>query len=212
MYRHVAGVPGHFGEPRAATDRAAWIDLLARVHASAPPACVPAPPPRLPTRAALTGAVRALGRPWHTGPYGEQARAVLAEHTGTLARRLAGFDETARQLDQLPTVVTHGEPHPGNLIRQPDRLRLIDWDTVALGVPERDLWLAAVDDADLDRYAEATGHRPDRTLLRWYRLRWGLDDVGACLAALRAPHEATDDVALHLSALRDTLAELATGP
>src|SRR4029077_13351490 len=66
-------------------------------------------------------------------------------------------------------VITHGEPHPGNIIRVAPNadadglaaaddaaagatggagpasgaIMLIDWDTVGLAPPERDLWMAA---------------------------------------------------------------------
>jgi spectinomycin phosphotransferase len=43
-----------------------------------------------------------------------------------------------------PVVVTHGEPHPGNILRAAGGLYLIDWDTVGLALPERDLWMVAV--------------------------------------------------------------------
>lgn len=38
-------------------------------------------------------------------------------------------------------VVTHGEPHPGNVIRTSHGLRIIDWTTVQMAPPERDLWM-----------------------------------------------------------------------
>jgi aminoglycoside phosphotransferase (APT) family kinase protein len=38
-------------------------------------------------------------------------------------------------------VLTHGEPHPGNLIQVGSRWMLVDWDTTLVAPPERDLWL-----------------------------------------------------------------------
>jgi spectinomycin phosphotransferase len=40
-------------------------------------------------------------------------------------------------------LVTHGEPPPGNILRAAGKLRLIDWDTAGLALPERDLWSVA---------------------------------------------------------------------
>ena len=43
---------------------------------------------------------------------------------------------------QRELVVTHGEPHAGNVMRRSDgRHLLVDWDTVAVAPPERDLWM-----------------------------------------------------------------------
>jgi spectinomycin phosphotransferase len=90
-------------------------------------------------------------------------------------------------------VVTHGEPHPGNLLRLPGGYLLVDWDTVGLAVPERDLWLVATESADLARYAAATGRTPDPAALAFYRLRWYLDDVAAFAGQFRSPHGRTAD-------------------
>ena len=38
-------------------------------------------------------------------------------------------------------VVTHGEPHPVNVMQTDAGRVLIDWDTVAIAPPERDLWM-----------------------------------------------------------------------
>ena len=40
-------------------------------------------------------------------------------------------------------MITHGEPHPGNILRSRGRLLLIDWDTAGVALPERDLWHVA---------------------------------------------------------------------
>src|SRR5207249_2255628 len=80
-------------------------------------------------------------------------------------------------------------PHGGNLIRTEDGLCLIDWDTVALAPPERDLWmLDDGTDAGLQAYTETTGHAIDRSGLDFYRLAWLVTDVAAFTTALRRPH------------------------
>ena len=40
--------------------------------------------------------------------------------------------------------MTHGEPHAGNVMRTDEGRLLVDWDTVALAPPERDLWMLVV--------------------------------------------------------------------
>jgi spectinomycin phosphotransferase len=52
--------------------------------------------------------------------------------------RLAGATSAARAVGP---VLTHGEPHPANLLSAGGSLLLIDWDTVGLAPPERDLSL-----------------------------------------------------------------------
>ena len=66
---------------------------------------------------------------------------------------------------------------------------LIDWDTVAMAPPERDLWMLddGTDDG-LDVYTEATGHAIDRSALDFYRLAWLVTDVAAFTTELRLPH------------------------
>jgi aminoglycoside phosphotransferase (APT) family kinase protein len=91
--------------------------------------------------------------------------------------------------------VTHGEPHVANIIRTSDGWRLVDWDTVALAPPERDLWML-VDRADEDAasgYIRATGRRIDQAALDYFRLMWELKDLAEYLNVLRAPHGEDED-------------------
>ena len=93
-----------------------------------------------------------------------------------------------------PTVITHGEPHPGNILRSAGRLYLIDWDTVGLALPERDLWaLADADSREADRYAELTGRRVSAVVMRMYRMRWSLDEIMLSVREFRGPHEQDED-------------------
>ena len=89
-------------------------------------------------------------------------------------------------------MITHGEPHPGNIIRVGREIMLVDWDTVGLAPPERDLWLVASETGDeLRRYTELTGRIVDATALELYRLRWALDDISCFVRDLRRPHGRT---------------------
>src|SRR5207249_11131329 len=91
----------------------------------------------------------------------EPARKLLARHASHLGQTLASFDELAREADRSgPPVITHGEPHPDNILRSASRLYLIDWDTAGLALPERDLWgVAGADSCEAGRYTELTGRR-----------------------------------------------------
>ena len=122
------------------------------------------------------------------GPYSEAAREWLVDHASALSRHLRTFDVLARSLDGAELVVTHGEPHPGNVLRVDGRPMLIDWDTVALAPRERDLFMLGGDLA-LAEYAAATGYVPDPDRIALYRLAWDLGDVAAFMARFRASHE-----------------------
>ncbi|MFF2848020.1 phosphotransferase [Streptomyces sp. NPDC058001] len=201
---------GEFGQVLDAEERGRVLDLLAELHRAAPPASVSVLAPELPSRAALEAALGELDRPWSGGPYAESARALVTEHAVGFRHRLAAFDREAAALRErdAPRVVTHGEPHPGNLLRLGTRPLLVDWDTAGLAVPERDLWHVARDADDLARYAAASGHVPDPAALTLYRLRWDLDDVSVYLNLFRAPHTRTADAEQSWEGLTGTLARL----
>ncbi|SEG43471.1 spectinomycin phosphotransferase [Nonomuraea solani] len=200
------GVPGAFGDERSAAERELIIDLLAGLHATPPPLSTPDRPVELSGRAALEQSLQGSSLPWLGGPYSEPAQELIARHAPMLRHRLADFDRLA--LKPGEPVVTHGEPHPGNLLRDGERRLLVDWDTVGMAVPERDLWLVAGSDDDLARYAETTGRVPDPDALALYRLRWALDDVAEFIQWFRSPHGRTPDAEQSWKGLTGTLAEL----
>ena len=71
---------------------------------------------------------------------------------------------------------------------------LVDWDTVGLAPPERDLWM--VDDGSgdaLELYAEATGRPVRQSAIDLYRLGWDLTEIAGYTSLLRGPHGATED-------------------
>jgi spectinomycin phosphotransferase len=91
-------------------------------------------------------------------------------------------------------VVTHGEPHAGNVMWTGESHVLVDWDTVALAPPERDLWMFVGDNGEeATTYTDATGHELDQVAVNFFRLRWDLADVAAFTDLLRSPHHHTED-------------------
>jgi spectinomycin phosphotransferase len=173
------------------------LDMIAALHECLPAAADRAPRhvPRVGCRGDLDAFLRAPDRRWDGGPFSEAARRLLLRRTADLARLAAGFDRLADLTGpaRADPVITHGEPHPGNLMSVSGRLVLIDWDTVGLGPPERDLALIATGPEDLDCYQRATGRQPDPAVLTLYRLRWYLDDLASAVRMFRNHHRETRD-------------------
>lgn len=104
-------------------------------------------------------------------------------------------------------VLTHGEPHPGNLIETDGGWRLVDWDTTLVAPPERDLWIVEPGDGSvIGAYEAATGRPVLRSDLELYRLTWKLADIALFVAELRQPHGDTADIQESWAALRLNLA------
>jgi spectinomycin phosphotransferase len=193
----VDGTPGRWGDRMTSADRAAVTGMLARLHAvPADPGDLPVKALELRDRAVIEAALRERAGSWQTGPYGEPARVLVNEHAASLAKALGTFDELAAELTATAgeLVITHGEPHSGNLIRSDDGLLLIDWDLVGLAPPERDLWWIVSDSgAEAAQYAQLTGHAVSEAALACYRLGWDLDDLAEFLPWFRGPHERSAD-------------------
>ncbi|HWM96328.1 MAG TPA: hypothetical protein VNO54_04655, partial [Streptosporangiaceae bacterium] len=175
---------------------------------------------------------------WTGGPFSEPARELLAGAATPVRRGLDALDRWASTKAAAENlVITHGEPHPGNIIRvaadtpdTPDALdapgsatggagpatgaiMLIDWDTVGLAPPERDLWMVATETGDeLRRYTELTGRPVEMAAIERYRLRWALDDLSCFVRDLRAPHRRTPGTEHAWQALQITIDEITAHP
>ena len=172
-----------------------------------------AQPSRLPERddfqmqgsAALTRAIAAREREWTAGPHSEPARGLLlrryddvVEALGRLRSLTAAVRATADRF-----VVTHGEPHRGNVLDTADGPVLVDWDTARMAPAERDLgWFAGAGDG-LDAYTAAGGVAADPTALEFYRLRWTLTDLALFTDELRNAHSDDDDSQVAWEALQE---------
>jgi spectinomycin phosphotransferase len=185
VYPHVEGVSGDFG-PHEANRKPEIIAMLARLHAT------PAPPTLEPIDLDVPRADE-LRNARHTagdGPYGRRAHELLSEKSGLIDELLAEYDDLR---DALPPrdewVVTHGEPHPGNIMRIPGGLRLVDWDTVRLAPAGRDLWF--VDDSPAYLF---------------FRRRWRLAEIASFAGDLSVTHRDTEDTSAAFGYLRECLA------
>jgi spectinomycin phosphotransferase len=209
MSEFVHGAPGQWGRPMGEHARREVVSMLAALHGSArPPRAIVHTDLEVAGRAALEAALDDLGRSWVGGPFSESARKELRTHAGTVARSLERLDAIASGLEASGSdaVVTHGEPHAGNLIRASGGLMLVDWDTVAIARPERDLWmLDSPTEPVSTAYRRLTGRtiRPDA--LRAYRSLWALADIAAFTTQLRKEHNRDADGEKALAGLRSIL-------
>jgi spectinomycin phosphotransferase len=211
VFPFVDGAASDFGDSLGPEQRVEMVGLLVRLHQAT--ASVPMDQPLelgFAGRAGLEAAIRDVDRTWEAatdaasvrpgdavgGPYTEPARAWLARHLADVGRLIDDFDHVVRVVaaTQMSPVITHGEPHPGNVIHGVDDLFLVDWDTVALAPPERDLWLLATDSGEeAALYRDATGHEVNRDALSLYRQAWDLADIAVYIDQFRSPHQRTAD-------------------
>ena len=198
VFPFLAGRSYPFGPYTDARLRRLALDMIAALHRSTPAVAGRAPRhvPRFAGRGDLTAFLLDPDRPWDGGPFSEAARRLLAPRTADLTRLAAGFDRLAdaTRPARADPVITHGEPHPANLMSVDRRLVLIDWDTAALAPPERDVSLIATTGSEgLDRYQQATGRQLDPAVIALYRLRWYLDDLASAIRLFRNRHRDTPD-------------------
>lgn len=198
VFPYVAGQTSGFGRWEDPSQRMRIATTLGRLHLTVPPRSLPRWTSAIPQRDDLAAAFADLGRPWSTGPYADAARSLLGERQAAIEARLATYDALAASVESTAEhwVVSHGEPHAGNVIRVDDRILLIDWDTLRLAPKERDL-VNAFDDGSTDlRYSDAfrayqravgpvTLHEESVEL---FRLWWGLTEICAYTSHFRNPH------------------------
>jgi hypothetical protein len=170
---------GEFGTPG---QRYAVLDLVIALH-TAPEALrggAPVDDFAIAHRDELESSLHGAEDVDDLGPYARPAADLLVEYAAPVRRLLARYDALVSTARTEPSrmVLTHGEPHPGNTMRAGDDWLLIDWETVLLAPPERDLWIVSAGaDAVLRAYADATGVTALAPMLELYRIRWHLDDI-----------------------------------
>lgn len=173
-------------------------EMLGRLHSATPPGRTPSWLPGPPHRAALAAALDDLDGPWRTGPYGELARRAVAEARPGIEERLARYDELAAcgMQRQQSWVVTHGEPHTGNVVWSDAGPRLLDWESLRIAPRERDLRVVLDGDRDLpQRYLMAGGPQDpvSADLLELFDLEWQLSEIGVNADRFRRQHTGTPD-------------------
>ncbi len=210
VFPFVEGVSARF-DVREENERSDVGAMLAELHRATPAVVAYARPVGLglPGRDSIERALAEADVPWQGGPLAEAARRSLARGVDRVAGLLRLADRLAAAVGDrgAPWVVTHGEPHPVNVIATTRGRVLVDWDTAALAPPERDLWLVADSTADETSraYAGATGRAVDQDALDFFRLTWDLKDLAEYLHVLRARHVENEDTARALRGIENCI-------
>jgi hypothetical protein len=198
VYPFVAGQSFDWGEFSSPEHRLGLLGLLVDVH-TAPPAArrhALADDFAVPQRDELEAACGPDGDVADCGPYARPMSLLVRQYAAPIQRLLGRYDASVLEArtQGARTVLTHGEPHPGNTMLTAGGWVLIDWDTALVAPPERDLWsLDPGDGSVLDAYASATGTSPRPSLLDLYRLRWDLADIAVDVSRFRRPHTGNID-------------------
>ena len=185
VFPHVDGEPAGPGTHYPSEgDRAEVASMIGRLHACPPSDLAGREDFVIPLREELI-AVKGTETGWDRGPHGPSTRYRLAANAGRIADMFARYDELVDAVDHDGWVVTHGEPHSSNVIRdRTGALYLADLDTMLLAPRERDLW-------DLD--TDVPGPRPRPELLELYRLRWDLGEIAEYAVHFHGPHDGSPD-------------------
>ena len=107
-----------------------------------------------------------------------------------------------------PWLVTHGEPHRANVIRDPQGgVHLVDWDTTLIAPRERDLRMVLDDElSGWDEYVGTAGELTlNRQAIELYRRWWDLADIAIFVDLFRRRHERTEDMVASWRALSGNL-------
>ncbi|HKZ30018.1 MAG TPA: phosphotransferase [Acidimicrobiia bacterium] len=198
LYPYIDGQSFTWGDPRGATHRSDLLNLIVTLHTAPTTATRHAITDdfAVPHRDILASALdhEVAGR--DGGPYTDQTLTLVADNAQKIQRLLVRYDDLVDEFRSRPTrmVLTHGEPHPGNTMLTHAGLVLIDWDTVLLAPPERDLWiLDAGDGSVVGAYSAATGITPLPSIFALYRIRWDLADTAAYVHRFWGSHAGTLD-------------------
>jgi spectinomycin phosphotransferase len=210
----IDGESNEYGPYEEPDDRRVMGAVLGRLHAATEH--VPTDLPRredfaLPSRAALVEALHDLDRNWDFGPFAEPARKLLQVSAQALERRLQEYDELAAGVRESSDswVITHGEPHRANVIRDPQcGVHLVDWDTTLIAPRERDLQMVLDEDlTGWHEYSELAGVASlNHEALQLYGRWWELADIAVFVAGFRRPHERTEDTVASWENLASNLA------
>ena len=128
------------------------------------------------------------------GPYAADFAKLVMDYQEPIRAAFDRHDAVAATLgaEREMWVITHGEPKANNTMITASGPVLVDWDTVQVAPPARDLWMMG----SVDAYASLTGRDVPVEQLEFYRLRWDLKDLCGSARWFTGPHERTTDTEL----------------
>lgn len=142
---------------------------------------------------------------WGAGPYVAEVRSRVVANTERIEGLFARYDLLVESIRAaaVPFVITHGEPHAGNVVHTEAGPLLIDWDTVRWAPRERDLWSLT----DYDGWRLAYGREVPLSddALGTYRLQWTLVEIADFVVSLAAADETNPDHEVAVRELRPYL-------
>jgi len=193
LYPYIDGRSWTWGEFESFSQRLAVLDVVVELHGAPEEARQAARTDdfAICRRDGLLHAMTVLGAPWDGGPYSEVARALLERHAADVVRVLEHYDRLATVAREQPErlVLTHGEPHIGNVMVTDGHFVLIDWDSVLVAPPERDLWILDPGDRSItEAYTGATGRAVLPEMMELYRIAWDLAEVAIYVTEFHGPH------------------------
>lgn len=175
--------PWQHGKSGGGLDVVWTSHALARLHAVPPPDGIPSWKPLVPRDFAADVGLR-LEQPWGPGPYADTARNAVSDRLADLARWTTRYHELATRARGRAWVATHGEPHSDNQLLTPRGRYLVDWESLKLAPPERDLRVL------LDAGAQV---HADPEMVEMFDLEWRLDEINQYVAWFAAEHHDTED-------------------
>jgi spectinomycin phosphotransferase len=210
LFEWIDGLPAGDGSWPAGTRRVDAARLVGRLHLTPPPDGLRRFRFEIDYRDEIFDAA-----PERTGPYAERARDVVRDATAGIKALLARYDRLVAtlELDSSPWVVSHGEPHSANFIAGADgRLHLIDWDTVRLAPPERDLAaLPMREPGVLAAYLDSGVLRPPRPdAIELFDAWWVLTEISLYARYFRQPHIESEDSRVSWRGLQENVSAAMT--
>ena len=196
LHPKVDGTTFRWGPYEDDAHRRAVVDRLVELHAV--PGCreaVGTDDLAVPLGDELRETIADPGARWSAGPFASDAWDLVTRHGAHVLALLDRHDDLVAGADPTRFVLTHGEPHRANtVVTEGEGVVLVDWDTVLLGPPERDLWRIVGEEAGVrGDYEARTGTALDDRLLAAYDLGWDLADIAGFVRDLRHPHDDDED-------------------
>jgi aminoglycoside phosphotransferase (APT) family kinase protein len=192
LYEYVEGTCKTHLDVVTTKERREVLAMLGKVHATTIPDAIPRREDfAVRLRSEFFDAL-ADETSWRSGPFAESAQQLVLSKGSHVRELFDRYDELVNAVSaRSQFVVTHGEPHPENVMRLSDgRVCLIDWDTAALAPPERDLWMIEPQsDAEVAAYISSGGVPAiDPDAINLYRRQWTLAEIAIYTKTFRDDH------------------------